>query len=145
MQQSYWFQREIQLKQKGRGCHLITDEIKNQIKEIQNFKIGNATLFLKHTSASISLNENFDPDVRLDMEDTMNRIVPEGNKLYRHSSEGKDDMPAHVKSQLIGVSLTIPITDGDFNLGTWQGIYLNEHRDGKHSRTIVVTINGQPK
>ncbi|EWS72670.1 secondary thiamine-phosphate synthase enzyme (macronuclear) [Tetrahymena thermophila SB210] len=145
MQQSHWFQREIQLKQKGRGCHLITDEIKNQIKEIQNFKIGNATLFLKHTSASISLNENFDPDVRLDMEDTLNRIVPEGNKLYRHSSEGKDDMPAHVKSQLIGVSLTIPITDGDFNLGTWQGIYLNEHRDGKHSRTLVVTINGQPK
>ncbi|KAL4479245.1 hypothetical protein ABPG72_011457 [Tetrahymena utriculariae] len=145
MQQSYWFQREIQLKQKDRGCHLITDEVKNQIKEMQHFKIGNATLFLKHTSASISLNENFDPDVRLDMEDTLNRIVPEGNKLYRHCSEGKDDMPAHVKSQIIGVSLTIPITDGDFNLGTWQGIYLNEHRDGKHTRTLVVTINGQPK
>jgi len=99
-------------------------------------------IFLKHTSASLSLNENYDSDVRLDMEDSMNRIVKEDNKLYRHTMEGSDDMPAHIKSQLVGVSIDIPIKEGKLALGTWQGIWLNEYRTQTHTRTVVVTING---
>lgn len=142
---SEWAQKTITLKSKSRGCHLITDEITSQLKELSNFSIGILHLFLQHTSASICLNENYDPDVQTDMENSLNRIVPEDKKLYKHTIEGKDDMPAHVKSALVGCSLSIPITDGRLNIGTWQGIWLLEHRDGSHSRKIVATINGKPK
>ena len=99
---------------------------------------------MKHTSASLTLNENYDSDVKLDMETILNRIVPEDPKLYRHTMEGKDDMPAHAKSTIAGVSHSIPITNGTLNMGTWQGIWLCEHRDHPHSRTIVATLNGCP-
>lgn len=137
-----WEQRTFSLKSKKRGCHLITSEIESNIPEIKKFRIGLLNLFLQHTSASLCLNENYDTDVRADMEDALNRVVPEDNKLYRHTMEGKDDMPAHAKSALVGVTLTIPIKDGHMQLGTWQGIWLCEHRDGSHTRSIVATLNG---
>ena len=144
-QETLWFQKTLALKSKKRGCHLITSEITSSLPELDKIKIGLLHLFLQHTSASICLNENYDSDVRLDMEDSINRIVPEDTKLYRHTMEGKDDMPAHIKSCLIGASLSIPITNGKLALGTWQGIWLCEHRDGSHSRNIVATINGSSK
>lgn len=140
-----WNQKTITLKAHKRGCHLITSEITSNLPELKNYKVGLLNLFLQHTSASLCLNENYDSDVRLDMEDSFNRIVPENNKLYRHTIEGSDDMPAHIKSALVGASITIPITDGALNLGTWQGVWLCEHRDGSHTRNIVATINGAAK
>eukprot|EP00743_Colponemidia_sp_Colp-15_P009693 GILK01010605.1.p1 GENE.GILK01010605.1~~GILK01010605.1.p1 ORF type:complete len:143 (+),score=14.59 GILK01010605.1:70-498(+) len=137
-----WFQRTISLKAKRRGCHVVTEEILRQVPEISSFHIGICHLFLKHTSASLSVNENADPDVPKDMEDSLNRIVPE-DAPYRHTDEGSDDMPAHVKSTIVGVSVSVPISNGRLNLGTWQGLYLNEHRNHAHSRQIVVTIQGQ--
>jgi secondary thiamine-phosphate synthase enzyme len=139
--QVLWDQKLFTIS-KSRGCHLVTSEILKNVPEIKNYKTGIFHLFLKHTSASICLNENYDKDVQLDMEDSLNRIVPENNKLYRHTIEGSDDMPAHVKSALIGTSLTIPIRDGKLELGTWQGIWLLEHRDGMNTRTLVATLNG---
>eukprot|EP01138_Halocafeteria_seosinensis_P010265 gb/GECG01010483.1/.p1 GENE.gb/GECG01010483.1/~~gb/GECG01010483.1/.p1 ORF type:complete len:185 (+),score=12.11 gb/GECG01010483.1/:1-555(+) len=139
-----WAQRVISLGRKGRGCHLVTSEVERQVPELKNYEVGLCHLFLQHTSASISVNENADPDVRKDMEDSLNRIVPE-NQRYRHDAEGPDDMPAHVKSSLFGASLTIPISHGSLMLGTWQGIYLCEHRDGSHNRRLVVTLQGQTK
>lgn len=127
----------------SRGCYLITPEILKNVSEIKNYEIGLLNLFLQHTSASLCLSENYDPDVRVDMETGLNRIAPEDEKLYTHTIEGKDDMPAHIKSALMGVSLVIPITKGALNLGTWQGIWLCEHRNAKHSRTIVATIQGK--
>jgi len=121
----------------------VTNEILQSLgQNIQSFKVGICHLFLQHTSASLTLNENWDSDVRADMEDTLQRLVPE-NIPYRHTTEGKDDMPAHVKSSLFGASLSIPIADGSFGLGTWQGIWLCEHRDRPSSRHIMVTIYGQ--
>jgi len=140
-----WHQKELALKPRGRGFHLVTEEVLSQIPEIKNIKIGLMQILIKHTSASITLNENFDPDVRSDMEKYFNRIVKENEPWYDHNSEGSDDMPAHIKSTLIGNSLTIPITDGKLNLGTWQGIYLCEHRNQGGSRRIVVTIFGEEK
>eukprot|EP01130_Rhizamoeba_saxonica_P010638 TRINITY_DN4373_c0_g1_i1.p1 TRINITY_DN4373_c0_g1~~TRINITY_DN4373_c0_g1_i1.p1 ORF type:complete len:141 (-),score=26.56 TRINITY_DN4373_c0_g1_i1:58-480(-) len=136
-----WTQKTIQITKKSRGFHLVTREIVESLPELQNYRVGILHLFLKHTSASISLNENFDPTVRADMEDSFNRIVPQ-DLPYRHDMEGPDDMPAHVKSTLIGASLSIPITNGQLNMGTWQGIYLCEHRDRAGSRKIVCTIQG---
>lgn len=138
-----WYQKEISLTSKGRGFHLVTEEIVKQIPEIKKIKTGLMHILIKHTSASITLNENYDPDVRLDMEKYFNRTVKENEPWYDHNSEGLDDMPAHIKSTLIGNSLTIPISDGKLNLGTWQGIYLCEHRNHAGSRTIVVTIYGE--
>jgi len=138
-----WIQKEILLKERPRGFHLITDEIIKKIPEIKNFKVGLIHLLLKHTSASISLNENFDPDVRTDMENFFNHSVKENEPYYRHSSEGADDMPAHIKSTLIGTTLTLPITDGRINLGTWQGIYLCEHRNYGGQRKLLVTLEGE--
>ena len=138
-----WYQKEIILGRKSRGFHLVTDEILNYLPEIKNIKIGTAHFFIKHTSASLTLNENFDPTVRTDMENYFNKFVPEEEPYYLHTSEGKDDMPAHIKSSLLGSGITIPITNGRLNLGTWQGIYLNEHRDRARKRTIVVTIMGK--
>lgn len=136
-------QKEIKLKSFPRGFHLITDEIIDQFPEIKNFKVGIAHLLLKHTSASLTLNENFDPDVRRDFEGYFNHTVKENEPYYRHTSEGGDDMPAHIKSSMLGTSLPIPITNGRFNLGTWQGIYLCEHRNYGGSRRILITIQGE--
>lgn len=139
-----WFQKTIAVRAKARGCHLVTDDVVRAIgaENLRPFKIGLAHLFILHTSASLSINENYDSDVRRDMEDALNRIAPEEGVNYRHSMEGKDDMPAHVKASLLGAGLTIPITDGRFHLGTWQGIWLCEHRDHPSTRNIVVTIQG---
>ena|SRR3990170_6091769 len=138
-----WYQKEISLKPRGRGFHLITDEVMGQIPEIKNIKTGLMHILIKHTSASITINENFDPDVRSDMEKYFNKTVKENEPWYDHNSEGSDDMPAHIKSTIIGNSLTIPVTNGKLNLGTWQGIYLCEHRNRAGTRRIVVTILGE--
>lgn len=135
------FQKEFSLKAKSRGFHLVTNEVLSNLDEIKNIQIGTLNLLLKHTSASLSINENCDSSVRSDMENFVNDVV--SNKSYFvHTYEGDDDMPAHIKSSLFGVSLTIPITNGKLNLGTWQGIYLGEHRDFGGSRKIVATIIG---
>ena len=138
-----WIQKEITLKPRSRGFHIITHEIEDQIPEINNIKIGLINLFIKHTSASLTINENVSPDVRADMEAHFNKMVPEDAPYYTHTYEGKDDMPAHIKSSLLGPSLTIPLKDGRMNLGTWQGIFLCEHRDHGGARRIVVTVNGE--
>jgi secondary thiamine-phosphate synthase enzyme len=138
-----WHQKEITLKPRGRGFHLVTDEIVNQLPELVKIQLGLMHILIKHTSASITLNENFDPDVRSDMEKYFNSTVKENEPWYDHNSEGSDDMPAHIKSTLIGNSLIIPITNGKMNLGTWQGIYLCEHRNHAGSRKIVVTVFGE--
>ena len=138
-----WFQKEILIKPKVRGFHLVTDEILSQIPEIKKIKTGLVNIFIRHTSASLTLNENYDPDVRLDMEKYFNRAVKENEPYYTHTSEGTDDMPAHIKSTLIGASLTMPVTNGELNIGTWQGIYLCEHRNHAGSRKIVITLYGE--
>ena len=138
-----WFQKEISLKARSRGFHVITHEIVNQIPDLEKIKCGMANIFIKHTSASLTLNENVSPDVRSDMEAHFNKMIPENMPYYQHVFEGADDMPAHIKSSLLGPSLTIPIKDGQLNLGTWQGIYLCEHRDYGGSRRVVITLNGE--
>jgi secondary thiamine-phosphate synthase enzyme len=138
-----WTQKEISLKPQPKGFHLITDTILSQLPEIKSIKIGLLNLLLKHTSASITLNENADPDVRSDMKKYFDRIVSENQNYFEHTSEGPDDMPAHIKSSLLGNSLTIPITNGRLNLGTWQGIYLCEHRNYGGSRKILATVFGE--
>ena len=137
-----WYQKEILLNPKPRGFHLVTDEIIQQLPELKNISTGLLHILLKHTSASITLNENYDPDVRADLEKYFNRNVKENESYYEHNSEGADDIPAHIKSVLIGNSVTIPVTNGNLNLGTWQGIYLCEHRNSAGSRRIVATISG---
>jgi len=138
-----FFQKEISLTPQKRGFHLITSEILDKIStEIQSIKIGQLQVFIKHTSASLTINENADPTVRVDFESYINRFVPENEPYYKHTYEGSDDMPAHIKASLFGASVTIPITNGKLNLGIWQGIYLCEHRDYGGSRTVVVTVFG---
>lgn len=132
---------EFSLSAKRRGCHLVTQEIQTHLPRPLT-KAGLLHLFVKHTSCALSVNENADPDVRSDMEKVMNHIVRENEPYYDHVLEGADDMPAHAKSSLFGVSLTIPITDGHLNLGTWQGIYLCEFRDYGGPRRVVATIYG---
>ena len=138
-----WYQKEISLKPRERGFHLITNEILSRLPELNEIKIGTAHILIKHTSASLTLNENFDPSVRADMERYFTKTVKENEPYYRHTSEGADDMPAHIKSTIIGASVTLPVTNGSFNLGTWQGIYLCEHREHGGSRKLVVTLAGQ--
>ncbi|KAI9781099.1 MAG: hypothetical protein M1816_002570 [Peltula sp. TS41687] len=138
-----WTQKTITLSRKSRGCHLITDQILREIPEIKNYKVGLLHLFMQHTSCALSVNENWDKDVQVDMNDALNRLVPEDKKMYRHSAEGSDDMPAHIKTALVGPSITIPITNGQLNLGTWQGIWLLEFRTAPHSRNVVATIQGE--
>lgn len=133
-------QKEITLKPRVRGFHLITEEIVSQLPSLDKISKGIAHIFIKHTSASLSINENADPTVRTDMENYFNKIVPENASFYQHTMEGLDDMTSHIKSSLLGNSVTVPITNGKFNLGTWQGIYLCEHRNHGGSRKIVVTI-----
>lgn len=136
------FQKEIHLRPYPRGYHLVTEEIVNQLPEIKAIAIGWIQLFIKHTSASLTINENADPTVRTDFENHMNKIVPEDAPYYVHTYEGSDDMPAHIKASLMGASVQIPITKGRLNLGVWQGIYLGEHRNHGGSRRLVVTILG---
>ena len=138
-----WLQKEIILKPRNKGFYLITDEIIAYLPEIKTINIGLLNILLKHTSASLTLNENADPDVRSDINNFFNELVPENKKYFKHSSEGADDMPAHIKSSLLGNSLTIPISNGNLNLGTWQGIYLCEHRNYGGSRKLLITINGE--
>lgn len=139
-----FIQKEIALKPKPRGFHLITNEILAHLPELKNIKAGIAHVFIQHTSASLTINENADPSVRADMETFFNRAVPESDaKHYEHTLEGADDMTSHIKASLLGSSVTIPITNGNFNLGTWQGIYLCEHRNYGGARNIVITIIGE--
>lgn len=138
-------QKEITLKSKPRGFHLITNEIISQIPELKEIKTGFANIFIQHTSASLTINENADLSVRSDMETYFNRAVPESDaKHYEHTLEGTDDMTSHIKASILGSSVTVPITNGRLNLGTWQGIYLCEHRNYGGARNIVVTLMGSP-
>lgn len=138
-----WYQTEITLEARKRGFHLITDEVLNQLPELNKVNCGILHLFIKHSSASITLNENADPTVRSDMEAHFNHFVPERASYYQHTYEGDDDMPAHIKASLLGNNLSLPISHGQLNIGIWQGIYLGEHRDHASNRTIVATINGE--
>jgi len=137
-------QREISLPSYSRGFHLITNKVTSEIPELRNVQIGTLQVFIKHTSASLTINENADPRVRTDMESSFNEIAPENAPYYRHTLEGPDDMPAHIKASLLGSSVNIPVTNGKLNLGTWQGIYLCEHRDYGGSRRLVITLFGNP-
>jgi len=140
-----WIQKEIMLEPKPRGFHLITSEILQQLPELKQFEVGLAHFFIKHTSASLALNENADPSVRRDLESHFNQLAPENARHYTHIFEGSDDMPAHIKAVLLGSSVSVPVLNGKLNLGTWQGIYLCEHRDRGGRRRLVITITGQEK
>jgi len=138
-----WTQKEIQLDAKPRGFHLVTNEIFNEVVELQTIKIGMTNVFIKHTSASLTINENADPTVRDDFEAFYNQLIPENESYYKHNDEGSDDLPAHLKASTLGCSLNIPISNGKLNMGIWQGIYLCEHRNYGGSRTIIVTLTGE--
>ena len=138
-----WFEKQIHLSPKNRGFHLITQEIEASLPELASYRIGLCHLFIQHTSASLTLNENCDPDVRHDMEAWANRAMPEDTDYFLHTLEGSDDMPAHLKSSVFGASLSIPVSHGRLALGTWQGIWLGEHRNRGGSRTVMVTIQGE--
>ena len=138
-----WIQKDILLNPRHRGFHLITDEVLKHLPEVQEIEVGTIQVFIKHTSASLTINEDADPTVRDDFESHFNQMVPEYAQYYQHTFEGPDDMPAHLKSSILGSSVNIPITDGKLNLGTWQGIYLCEHRNRGGSRKLVVTIQGK--
>ncbi|MCG8535187.1 MAG: secondary thiamine-phosphate synthase enzyme YjbQ [Pseudomonadales bacterium] len=137
-----WLQKEIQLRAKSRGFHLVTDEILAQFPELREVKVGMLHVFIQHTSASLTVNENADPTVRKDFESYFNRTVKEDEPYYTHTLEGSDDLPAHIKSSLLGSSVTLPVSDGRLNVGTWQGIYLCEHRNHGGSRRLVLTLQG---
>ena len=136
-----WIQKQIRLAAAPRGFHLITSEIVDAVPDLAKVRVGWMQVFIQHTSASLTINENADADVRSDFETAMNHAVPE-DLPYTHTIEGPDDMPAHVKSSMMGASVMIPITDGQLNLGTWQGIYLCEHRNRASGRSVVITVMG---
>lgn len=138
-----WDQSTIELAEYPRGVHLITNEVLARGPDLRNCQVGLLHLFIQHTSASLAINENADPDVRGDVERHLNVMVPENAPYYEHTLEGSDDMPAHIKAILIGPSLTIPVSDGHLALGTWQGIYLCEHRDQGGGRRIIATLQGR--
>ena len=138
-----WLQKEVRLNPRARGFHLITEEILQQLPELAQVGIGLLHILIKHTSASLTINENADPDVRRDFESFFNHAVPENEPYYVHNDEGSDDMPAHLKASILGASVTIPVTQGKLNLGIWQGIYLCEHRNRGGSRTVVITLHGE--
>jgi secondary thiamine-phosphate synthase enzyme len=138
-----WQQKEICINSKSRGFHLITDEVIENFPEINKISKGIIHIFIKHTSASLTINENADSTVLLDFENHFNEMVPENQPYYRHTMEGSDDMPAHLKSSMLGSSIQVPITAGSLNLGTWQGIYLCEHRNHSGPRTLVLTAWGE--
>jgi len=138
-----WQQFEITISAQQRGFHLITDKVISQLPVLNNVTCGIMHLFIQHSSASLTINENADPTVRVDMESHFNKFVPEKAPYYLHTYEGDDDMPAHIKASLLGSSVIVPITNGRLNLGIWQGIYLGEHRDHASSRTLIATIQGE--
>jgi len=138
-----WTQHTVTLEPHPRGFHLITDAVRDAVPDLGSFRVGLAHVFIQHTSASLTLNENASPDVRGDFERHMNQMVPENQPYYEHTLEGSDDMPAHIKASLMGSGLSIPVRDGDFAFGTWQGIYLCEHRNHGGRRHLVVTITGE--
>ena len=137
-----FYQQEIKLPSYKRGFHLITHIVEKEFKPLQSLKTGMLNIFIKHTSASLAINENADPTVRVDFESHFNQMVPENAHYYQHTFEGPDDMPAHLKAALLGSSLNIPVSMGKMNMGTWQGIYLCEHRDYGGPRKIVLTAYG---
>ena len=138
-----WAQVTIRLRPQERGLHLVTDEVLSALPQLKSFRVGLLHLFIQHTSASLSLNENADPDVRRDMERWLDRAVPDDAPYFVHTTEGADDMPAHLKAVLLGPALVVPVRDGHLALGTWQGIYLGEHRDAGGTRSVVATIWGE--
>jgi secondary thiamine-phosphate synthase enzyme len=138
-----WIQKTLRLAPARRGFHLITQDVLRTVPEIESLRVGWMQLFIQHTSASLTINENADPDVRIDFETAMNHAVPE-KLAYVHTVEGPDDMPAHVKASMLGASVMIPIGNGRLLLGTWQGIYLCEHRNHAEGRSMVITIQGEP-
>ncbi|MCF2827477.1 MULTISPECIES: secondary thiamine-phosphate synthase enzyme YjbQ [unclassified Pseudoalteromonas] len=140
-----WTQKQIILKPRKRGFHLVDDEIISQLPELHDYRLGLLHLFIQHTSASLTINENADPTVRMDMESHFNHFVPQRQSYYRHDYEGDDDMPAHIKSSTLGCEVTIPISEGRLRLGTWQGIYLGEHRDHGGARRVIATLQGDRK
>jgi secondary thiamine-phosphate synthase enzyme len=138
-----WIQRQISLEARPRGFHLVTDEVVAGVPELSRLGVGIAQVFMQHTSASLTLNENASPDVRRDFAAWFDRAVPDGADYFGHTVEGPDDMPAHIKASLTGSSLMVPVRDGRLALGTWQGIYLCEHRDNGGSRRLIVTVLGE--
>ena len=138
-----WLQKDINIESRSRGFHIITEQVIDQIPEIKSINIGILHLFIKHTSASLTINENADKTVRNDFEKHFNELVPENQSYYQHTYEGPDDMPAHLKASILGSSLSVPISNGHLNLGTWQGIYLCEHRNNTSQRKMVATIQGE--
>jgi secondary thiamine-phosphate synthase enzyme len=138
-----WAQREVVLAARPRGFHLVTGEVAGALPELRELRVGLAHLFITHTSASLALNENASPDVRRDFETWFSDAVPDGWPPFSHTLEGPDDMPAHVKAALLGPSLTLPVTEGRLALGTWQGVYLCEHRDRGGPRRLVATLWGE--
>jgi secondary thiamine-phosphate synthase enzyme len=138
-----WIQRRITLEARPRGFHLVTDEIVEGVPELRSLDVGVALVFMQHTSASLTVNENASPDVRRDFATWFDRAVPDGADYFAHTLEGPDDMPAHIKSSLTGVSLVLPVSGGRLALGTWQGIYLCEHRDHGGPRSVLVTAFGE--
>ena len=140
-----WAQREVRLAPRPRGFHVITGEVERAVPEVGDVRVGVAHVFIRHTSASLTLNENASRDVLRDFSSWFDRAVPEGADWWTHTLEGPDDMPAHIKAALLGSSLTIPISEGRLSLGTWQGIYLCEHRDSGGSRSLTVTVWGEPR
>lgn len=136
-----WYQRQLELSPARRGFHLITSKVVDAFPEIARIRIGQLTVFIQHTSASLTINENADPDVQVDLESLINRIVPE-DFPYVHTMEGPDDMPAHMKASLMGASVTVPVQNGGLALGTWQGIYLCEHRNHGGRRRLILTLQG---
>ncbi len=138
-----WVQHQILLKARPRGFHLVTGELLARLPELARLRVGLAHFFIQHTSASLLLNENADPDVRADLESHLRRLVPDGATHFIHRDEGPDDMPGHVKSSLLGSGLTVPVGEGRLLLGTWQGIYLGEHRERGGPRSVVATLFGE--
>jgi secondary thiamine-phosphate synthase enzyme len=138
-----WLQKEVQLRPRSRGFHLVTQEILAELPELRQVSVGLLHVFIQHTSASLTINENADPTVRQDFESHFNRAVPEDQPYYLHNDEGSDDLPAHIKASLLGSSVSLPIKSGRLNVGTWQGIYLCEHRNHGGSRRLVLTLQGE--
>jgi secondary thiamine-phosphate synthase enzyme len=139
-----WLQHDITLRPRPRGFHLVTDEVLDGVPELRRLRVGIATVFICHTSAGLTLNENASPDVRRDFAAWFDRAVPDGADYFSHTLEGPEDMPAHVKASVLGSSVVIPVSDGRLALGTWQGIYLCEHRNDGGPRRLVVTAFGEP-
>lgn len=137
-----WVQREVTLRPRPRGFHLITRDVLEALPELPRFQVGLLHVFIRHTSASLTLNENASPDVRDDFESWFNAAVEEDARYWTHTIEGPDDMPAHIKASLLGPSLTLPVSGGRLAVGTWQGIYLCEHRDRGGARSLILTLNG---